>query len=101
IKGRGGVVVAQSPESAKFDSMPRSAIEAGFVDSVLPPAELAMEVARLCREARRLAPLPPQERGANAARPGAPQPAEHVDTLDQLLPARDAPAVLVDKNLDI
>ena len=50
IQGEGGVVLAQTPESAKHESMPRSAIEAGYVDAVLRPAQLAAEVARLCRD---------------------------------------------------
>ena len=37
IKRCGGMVMAQSPESAEFDQMPRSAIETGLVDFVLPP----------------------------------------------------------------
>jgi two-component system, chemotaxis family, CheB/CheR fusion protein len=50
IQGEGGVVLAQAPESAKHDSMPRSAIEAGYVDAALYPAEFAAEVVRLCRD---------------------------------------------------
>jgi two-component system CheB/CheR fusion protein len=48
IQGEGGVVLAQLPESAKHDGMPRSVIEAGYVDAALQPAQLAAEVARLC-----------------------------------------------------
>jgi len=40
IKGEGGMVMAQSPESTEFDGMPRSAIATGLVDFVLPPAEM-------------------------------------------------------------
>jgi CTP:molybdopterin cytidylyltransferase MocA len=36
--------MAQSPESARFDSMPRSVISAAGVDAVLPPEELASRV---------------------------------------------------------
>ena len=41
IKAQGGLTLAQSPETARHDSMPRAAIRAGCVDQVLPPAELA------------------------------------------------------------
>ena len=41
IKGEGGMVMAQSPESTEFDGMPCSAIATGLVDYVLPPAEMA------------------------------------------------------------
>jgi two-component system CheB/CheR fusion protein len=40
IKTQGGLTLAQQPETAQFDSMPRSAIAAGCVDIVAPPGEL-------------------------------------------------------------
>ncbi len=40
IKEGGGATFVQSPESAKFDSMPRSAIEAGLADVIVPIEEL-------------------------------------------------------------
>ena len=40
IKGEGGMAIAQSPESAGYDGMPRSAIGTGLVDYVLAPAEM-------------------------------------------------------------
>jgi two-component system CheB/CheR fusion protein len=40
IKGEGGMVMAQNPESSEFDGMPRSAIATGLVDYELPPAEM-------------------------------------------------------------
>ena len=40
IKEKAGVVFVQDPASAKFDSMPRSAIEAGVADVVAPVEEL-------------------------------------------------------------
>jgi two-component system CheB/CheR fusion protein len=46
IKGEGGITFAQD-ESAKYDSMPRSAIAAGDVDFVLPPEKIAAEIARI------------------------------------------------------
>jgi two-component system CheB/CheR fusion protein len=36
IKEKGGVALVQEPASAKFDSMPRSAIDAGLADLVAP-----------------------------------------------------------------
>ena len=41
IKEAGGITFAQEPETAKYDGMPRSAIVAGCVDSVLAPAGIA------------------------------------------------------------
>ena len=40
IKGEGGMVMAQTPESTEFDGMPRSAIATGMVDYQLPLAEM-------------------------------------------------------------
>lgn len=48
IKAEGGLTLAQD-ESAKYDSMPRSAIAAGCVDLVLPPEQIAEELARIAR----------------------------------------------------
>ncbi len=47
IRAAGGICLAQDPQSAGFDGMPRSAIAAGCVDIVLPPDGLALEIARL------------------------------------------------------
>lgn len=44
IKENAGVVFVQAPESAKFDAMPRSAIEAGLADFVAPVAELPAKI---------------------------------------------------------
>jgi two-component system CheB/CheR fusion protein len=40
IKAAGGRVIAQDPKEAAFDGMPRSAIETGLVDLVLPAADI-------------------------------------------------------------
>lgn len=48
IKSEGGIVFAQD-DSAKYDSMPRSAIAAGCVDFVLSPAGIARELTRIAR----------------------------------------------------
>ena len=40
IKEKGGLVIAQDPEEAEFDGMPRSAIATGVVDLVAPVADI-------------------------------------------------------------
>ncbi|QGU32754.1 chemotaxis protein CheB [Thermochromatium tepidum] len=40
INAAGGFLMAQDPESAKFDGMPRSVIATGLVDAILPAEEL-------------------------------------------------------------
>jgi two-component system, chemotaxis family, CheB/CheR fusion protein len=50
IKEAGGVTVAQAPEDAEYDGMPRSAIATGLVDLVLPAPEIPGELRRLVAE---------------------------------------------------
>lgn len=40
VKRHGGLVIAQSSETAKFDGMPRSSVATGVVDHVLSPEEM-------------------------------------------------------------
>ncbi len=47
IKAEGGITFAQEPATAKFDGMPRSAIDSGCVDFVLQPKEIAHELVRI------------------------------------------------------
>ncbi len=47
IKAAGGITYAQDGESARFPEMPLSAIAAGFVDIILPPGDIARELARI------------------------------------------------------
>lgn len=47
IKAAGGLVFAQDFATAKQPDMPRSAIETGFVDRLLPPAEIATQLGRI------------------------------------------------------
>jgi two-component system CheB/CheR fusion protein len=44
VKGEGGMVMAQNPESTEYDGMPRSVIGTGVVDYVLPPAEMPQQL---------------------------------------------------------
>ena len=44
IHEAGGFVMAQEPESSKFDGMPRSAIATGVMDAVLPADELPLRL---------------------------------------------------------
>jgi two-component system CheB/CheR fusion protein len=47
IKAVGGITFAQDAHSAQYPQMPQSAIEAGWVDHILPPEEIARELVRL------------------------------------------------------
>jgi two-component system, chemotaxis family, CheB/CheR fusion protein len=54
IKAVGGLTAVQSPESAQFDSMPRSAIDAGCADIVAVPAELPARILAVVAPVREL-----------------------------------------------
>ena len=51
IKEKAGVTLAQEPASARFDSMPRSAIDAGLADLVAPAEELPGKILDYLRHA--------------------------------------------------
>jgi two-component system, chemotaxis family, CheB/CheR fusion protein len=80
IKAEGGLTFAQD-DSARYDSMPRSAADAGCVDFVLSPGNIAIELARIARHpyVAGRAPSPPvaaKVRGRPDARgSAAPMPA--------------------------
>ncbi|MGB6063474.1 MAG: chemotaxis protein CheB [Desulfomonilaceae bacterium] len=40
IKGEGGMVMVQDPETAKYDGMPRNAVATGLVDYILAPGKM-------------------------------------------------------------
>lgn len=44
IKEFGGMIIAQDPDSAKFDGMPKSAITSGTVDFILPPQDIPEKI---------------------------------------------------------
>lgn len=72
IKAAGGITMAQDEASARYDGMPRSAIAAGAVNIVLPPAKLAGELVRIARHPHLLEPE------------AAPGPEAPLETQDQL-----------------
>jgi two-component system CheB/CheR fusion protein len=47
IKSVGGITIAQTPESAKYDGMPRAAIATGMVDLVLSPKDIAEHISHI------------------------------------------------------
>ncbi len=58
IKAAGGVTFAQCEDTAKFDSMPNTAVATGNVDFVMPPQKIAEELANLSRNLSCSNPLP-------------------------------------------
>ncbi|MAC82586.1 MAG: PAS fold family protein, partial [Arcobacter sp.] len=47
IKAEGGITIAQSPNTAKYDGMPLSAMNTGKVDLVIPIDQLSSEISRI------------------------------------------------------
>ena len=74
IKGEGGMAIAQSPDTASYDGMPRSAISTGLVDYVLPPQGMPEQLLGYVSRAFSREPQP-----TRAAEPGA------ADLLPQVL----------------
>lgn len=54
IKGAGVMATVQSPDSAEYDGMPRSAIDTGLVDLILPPNRDGRPADRLCVAMRKI-----------------------------------------------
>jgi two-component system CheB/CheR fusion protein len=51
IKAAGGCIIAQSPASSEYDGMPRSAINTGLVDAILPPEEMPRQLLKYTKQA--------------------------------------------------
>ncbi len=73
IKTQGGLTLAQQPESAQFDSMPKSAIAAGCVDIIALAADLPARILNV------IGPQP------SPTSPPAESPVEETDALDTIL----------------
>lgn len=79
VKAAGGVTFAQCEDTARFDSMPNTAIATGNVDFVLPPAKIAEELVNLSRNSMLVCPLPPIVTGE------LPEPVDALATIFALL----------------
>ena len=56
VKGEGGMAMAQLPESAAYDAMPRNAIATGVVDYVLAPGDMPAQLVAYADRAFAVAP---------------------------------------------
>jgi len=80
VKGEGGMVMVQTPESTEYDGMPRSAIATNMVDFVLPPSAMPAQLLAYVGHAFRTSILP--------ASPQTSQPSERLETIFSLLRAK-------------
>ncbi|MDQ3805704.1 MAG: PAS domain-containing protein, partial [Acidobacteriota bacterium] len=76
IKEEGGISIAQEPQEAEYDGMPRSAIRDGLVDFVLPVADIPEKIIGI-RDASQKIKLPPEG--------GEPPTGEELDALRDIL----------------
>ncbi len=67
IKEEGGIAIAQQPDEAEYDEMPRNAILTATPDFVLPVGEMPQKLISLLENARRIE-LPQCGRAADRAR---------------------------------
>src|SRR5579862_9897568 len=77
VKGEGGMVMVQTPETTEHDGMPRSAIATGTVDFVLPPHEMPAQLISYVEHAflNSIHPVSPQ----------TPQPSDAMEKIFLLL----------------
>ena len=68
IKTLGGLTLVQQPETAQFDSMPRSAINAHCADVIAPPGEMPGRI--LAYTGKVLPPAALVETAAESSAPG-------------------------------
>src|SRR5262249_118718 len=61
VPAAGGTTLAQTPETARYDGMPVAAIATNAVDVILPPPELAREIARIAQYPMPLVVLGPEQ----------------------------------------
>ncbi len=66
IKSEGGTVLVQSPETAGYDGMPRSAIETGLADEVLAPEEMPQVLVKYAHRPHRAPVSRPEARPSTA-----------------------------------
>jgi two-component system CheB/CheR fusion protein len=91
IKEQGGVTLVQAPEDAEYDGMPRSAIETGLVDLVLPVAEMPQKLIELWQNLRNIS-LPDYPEEDSAIQLKGAETKERAEAAEQAL--RDVISVL-------
>ena len=65
VKERGGLTIAQDPQEAEYNGMPRSAIDTGMVDWILRAEEIPARIVEYWRNARDIRLPDEQEPAAN------------------------------------
>jgi two-component system CheB/CheR fusion protein len=89
VKAEGGITFAQDPATAKYDGMPRSAIDSGCAEFVLAPKDMAKELRRIQHHPY-VHLKKPEEEESSAAKPGAEE--SGAEPQDLGLPSSESPA---------
>ncbi len=87
IRNHGGVTFAQDPSEAAFDGMPRSAVESGGVDHVLPLEQIASAITGLGYPAAASAPPEPDSGadGDESGDPALPVSADEASAVEEII----------------
>jgi two-component system CheB/CheR fusion protein len=85
IKRHGGVTFAQDEHSAKYGDMPHSAIATGAIDFVLPPAEIAEQLAKIAASPFPAARAESAEEPSSVGDPDGGDPEAGLQTLFELI----------------
>ena len=89
MKEYAGVVVAQDPSEAEYAEMPRSAIDTGLVDYVLPAGKIARQLISYWEAAGKIELPPPEEPPRDPANPGVEEALQDVIALLRVRTGRD------------
>lgn len=68
IKRVGGLVIVQSPDTARYDGMPKAAINTGTADAVLAPGEIGRKLTEFARTPDRERVFEPREQDTHVVR---------------------------------
>ncbi|HEX5372922.1 MAG TPA: chemotaxis protein CheB, partial [Aquabacterium sp.] len=86
IRTQGGLTLAQQPETAQFDSMPRHAIASGCVDIVAAPDALAQRIGQVVQaQLHSSGDIDTTPRPDDTAPMPVPAPEDTASTLDQIV----------------
>ncbi|WP_371088112.1 CheR family methyltransferase [Variovorax sp. RCC_210] len=79
VKERGGIAVAQAPDDAAHDGMPRAAIATGMIDFVLPAVEMPQRLIDIWQSTRQIQLPDAGKMGTLASEPEGPSASQEAE----------------------